>query len=409
MRRSTIAFALLIFAVAAVLRLLVVLNTTDDPMLDIDQSEYLALAQNIEDHGVLSYGRFYRWGDPGKLDAPGPYRPTAVRAPLYPAVLALFSMIGADEVVEMRVVQALLGAGVAALVFLTALPLFGLRPAVVAGFAMALAPASLFLSAAIFSENLFIFLMTLSVWLWGRGQGVLAGMALGAATLTRAVVLPFIAILAVLALVWRFNRALHFKIVLCAVLVIAPWTIRNIETFHRFVPVATLGWGANLFLGTVDTAYGKDTVWSAVNRDPTYLAIKEAPIYAREAEKRMFDAAVERIAADPLHWLGVRLRQYPRLFFESPNMIYPLTPLNSSIERALYLLGTVAFLGLAAFGTVLALRRWRETYHVMAFPLFILAAHIPVLTLERYGLPMVPMLIVLAAFAFSSRRDAYRA
>lgn len=405
----TAAFALLIFAVAAALRLLAVLNTADDPMLDVDQSEYLALAQNIAHHGVLSYGRPYHWGDSGVLDAPGPYRPTAARAPLYPAVVSLFWTLGADPVVEVRVAQALLGAGVATLVFLIALPLVGLRAAVLCGMAMALAPASLLLSIALFSENLFIFLMTLSIWLWGRGRGVLAGIALGAAALTRAVALPFIAILALLALVWRFNRPLHLKIALCAVLVIAPWMIRNLETFHRFVPVATLGWGANLFHGTIDTEYGKDTVHTAVNRDPTFTAIVEAPISALEAEKRMFDAAVERIAADPLRWIGVRLRQYPRLFFESPNYLYPLTPLPSPVVRTLFFAGTLVFLGLALVGGVLALRRWRDTYHVVAFPLFILAAHLPVVTMERYGLPMVPMLIVLAAIALSCRRAAHRA
>lgn len=43
-----------------------------DPMGYVDQSEYLALAQNLVLHDTLSYGRPYRWGDFGVLDAPGP-------------------------------------------------------------------------------------------------------------------------------------------------------------------------------------------------------------------------------------------------------------------------------------------------------------------------------------------------
>ena len=401
--------ALAIFIVAAAIRLFAVWHTTDDPMLDIDQSEYLALAQNLHAHGVLSYGRPYHWGDAGMLDAPGPYEPTAARAPLYPAVIALFWRTSAAPIFEVRVLQALLGAGVALLVFLTALRPFGLRAATLAGAAMALAPASIALSSSLYAESLCIFLLTLATWLWGRQQGVLAGIAFGAAALARAVVLPFLAALALLALIWRFNRSLHLTIVLCAVLVIAPWTIRNMATQHRFVPVATLGWGANLFLGTVDTQYGKDTVWTAVDREPVYRAIQESSMSEVEAEKRLFDAAVTRIAADPLLWLGVRLRQYPRLFVQSPAFLYPLLPLPTLIIRIVYLVGTVAFLGLALWGMAVALLRWPDSYHIAAFPLFVLVAQLPFLTDERYGLPMAPMLVVFAAFALSHKSKLQRA
>jgi 4-amino-4-deoxy-L-arabinose transferase-like glycosyltransferase len=395
------ACALAIFLLALAIRLLAVDQMTYDPMLDIDQSEYLALAQNMRSHGTLSYGRPYHWGDPGTLNAPGPFEPTAARAPLYPALVALLWHGTSPPITETRVVQALLGAGTALFVFLIALRFFGLPTATIAGTAMALAPASILLSVALYSESLCIFLLTLATWFWGRGQGVLAGVAFGLAALARAVVLPFIVVLALLSVVWRHNRALHLRIVLCAVLVIAPWTVRNMVTQHRFIPVATLGWGANLFLGTIDTEYGKDTVWTAVERDPEYKRILQGASSEVDAERHLFDAALARVAADPMHWLGVRLRQYPRLFVQSPSYLYPYVPLPTLVIRIAYLAGTVLFMGLAAWGTVRALRRWPQTYHLAAFPLFILAAQIPFLTDERYGLPMVPMFVVFAALSLT--------
>src|SRR2546422_11215874 len=106
------------------------------------------------------------------------------------------------------------------------------------------------------SEILFTFLLTMGLWLWGQRLGWLAGILLGAATLTRAVLLPFVIVLAVMAVVHKFNRALHMKIVLGAMLVILPWTIRNAVTQHALIPVAVQGWGSNLLFGTIDVPYG---------------------------------------------------------------------------------------------------------------------------------------------------------
>lgn len=203
---------------------------------------------------------------------------------------------------------------------------------------MALAPASIVLAIALFSESLFIFLLTLGIWLWGERRGVAAGIAFGLATLCRPVLLPFAALVAVAALVFRFNRALHLRIALCAAIVVTPWIVRNAVTQHAFIPVSTLGWGANVFLGTIDTPYGKDTVWTASARDPAFTAIIATQTSEVDAERCLFAAGVARVVEAPLHWL--------------------------------------------------------------------LVAQLPVLTDERYGLPMVPMLVVYAAVALSRPRNA---
>ena len=79
------AGALAVVLVAIVVRLLAIPIWGGYPLSDtIDQGEYFALAQNVRLHGAFSYGEPHRWGAPGTLGTPGPYEPTAARAPLYP-------------------------------------------------------------------------------------------------------------------------------------------------------------------------------------------------------------------------------------------------------------------------------------------------------------------------------------
>ena len=70
----------------------------------------------------------------------------------------------------------------------------------------------------------------------------------------RAGLLPFLIVLPFLA----FKRAWRSTLVVSAsaLAVVAPWTLRNAVETHRFVPIATAGWGSNLFQGTLDTPSG---------------------------------------------------------------------------------------------------------------------------------------------------------
>jgi 4-amino-4-deoxy-L-arabinose transferase-like glycosyltransferase len=143
---------------------------------------------------------------------------------------------------------------------------FGFGAALFAGLAMALAPLSAYMTVLLLSETLFTFLLAASLWFWTRKQGVLAGLMLGAATLARAVCLPMVGALLLLSLITKANRALHLKIALMAIVVVAPWTIRNAITMHAFIPVNSIGFGANMLLGTIDVPYGSGNEFMTFNQ-----------------------------------------------------------------------------------------------------------------------------------------------
>ena len=393
--------ALTVFVLACVVRLLAVsyLGETD---IGIDESEYLVLGQNIRFHGVFSFGASHAWGTKGLLDNAGPFEPTAARAPLYPLLIAVLWWQAAPPFEAIGAIQALLGGGVAVLVYLTARNAFGCRVALIAGIAMAFSPQSSMLTAAILSETLFTFLLMCGLCLWGKQRGLMAGLVLGAATLTRPVLLPFIVLIGVFALICRFNRSLHAWILLGALLVIGPWTLRNAVTQHAFIPVQSLGWGATVLLGTVDVPYGTgQNPWTIYREDADFVRILETRPTEREAERRMLRAGVGRIIDDPLRWLWVRVKQYPRLLVDMDEYISPIVPVSSPVLRGAILAATFLFWLLSLIGIFIARPKWRELYHLALYPAFFLVMHFPLFAASRFTAPMIPVLLIFAALALA--------
>lgn len=362
----------------------------------IDQGEYVTLAQNLRLHGAFSYGQPHKWGSRVALDAPGPYEPTAARAPFYPFLVAALWWQDAPPLIEVRLVQVALGAAVAVLVYLIAFEAFGFSAALIAGLAMALAPFTASLTATLLTETLFSFLLTTSLWLWMRRRGVFAGIALGAATLTRAVVLPLIGVVLLLALVAKVNRPLHLKIALAALVVVLPWTARNVVTQHAFIPVNSMGFGANMLLGMVDVPYGSGNEFLTFIKDKGFMDIISSAPTAEEAERRMLKLAGERIGAAPLRWFWVRVKQYPRFWISTGSFVS-----QHPVVRCTFIVGSVAFWGIALAGMALARRRWRELYPIAFFPIMLAGTHFIGTNDDRYSLGLVPMAAIFAGFALS--------
>jgi 4-amino-4-deoxy-L-arabinose transferase-like glycosyltransferase len=398
---NTKKIALTVFVLACIVRLIALWIYTDDNIGTADQSEYLALAQNIKLHGVFSYGAPHTWGAPGLLNTEGPFVPTAARAPLFPLFVASLWWGEDRPLLQIRLAQCLMGGLVAVLVYLIGLGIFGRRTALFAGLGMAFAPVSATLPVAILTESLFTFLLTLGMWLWGRKYFVIAGVVLGMATLTRAILLPILAAIALMTVVLKFNRATHLKLLLGAVLVIAPWAVRNAITQHAFVPVASTGWGANIFLGTFDIPYGAGNLWPIVNKDEDFINIVYNTPTETAAEGRLMQVALERIRASPLHWIYIRIKQFPRLFVSSGNYLLPVLPLPEPMMRVVYPGANVLFLLLSAWGLFQARAQWRRVYPLTLVSFIFCAAQFPGVGEERYITPIVPFLMVFAGYGLA--------
>jgi hypothetical protein len=140
-----------------------------------------------------------------------------------------------------------------------------------------------------------------------------------------------------------------------------------------------------------------------------------------EADRKLFKEALRRIVSNPVGWLKVRARQYTRLYIDSAP--YILGKNNIRLEEAirdgqwLYIVYKLVFtlrifLVVALFwiGIFLARDRLAELSNIILFPVFLMLIHIPLWSENRYLLPLVPFVCIMAAYTlnkfFASGRRA---
>lgn len=358
-----------------------------------DSPVYLALAKNISFHHSFSLTTGI---------------PTASRPPLYPFLIAAFWWTDSAPVTAVVIVQIICGAATVALVYLIAKDRFSHRVALLAALGATLAPMTVHYTAVILTEPGFTFLIVLGFFLWGRNHGVAAGVAFGLAALTRTIVIPFLGCLVLLTFLppWRHNRRLYLLIFASAMAVASVWIVRNAIVFRKFILVQSTGNGVNLFAGTIEPQLYGDDVWTKVIRE---LDSNEGNAQDEADRDRKFMLrAFERIEADPLQYLRARVKQYPRLFLDSGD--YLLGSSNMTFNEALqkrrasvvivktsFMLGNIAVLVLAIYGIFLERRRFVSLSHIILFPVFLCLIHLPMWIESRYSLPMMPLVLILAA------------
>jgi len=318
-----------------------------------DQSQYLELAQNLRTYGVFGTG-----------DVPRAHRP-----PLYPAILAVIGPTG------VQVLQMAAGSALAPLTFAIASLLMPPAGALSAGLAMALAPMSSRYCTLYMTETLFTFLLALGMFFWMIRKPVAGGICFGLATLLRAVLFPFLLVLPLLALRRAWRSAVIVSVT--AIAVIAPWTLRDYFVVHHFVPVASAGWGSNLFQGTLDVP----------RPDPWPFIMRER---AGDMEEALLKRGVQRIRENPGRWLVVRAKQYLLLYIDDSDYI-------RASWKPFFLAGNIALLVLAVLGAW----RLRPGPPVWVFPAFLAVSQLPMWTEARYSLPAVPFLVIMAAGLFA--------
>ena len=172
------------------------------------------------------------------------------RAPGLPFFITAATACHPHNVRAVKYALAACDAGTCAIIASIALLLFPPRregerafPAWLAGIGAALHPIFIAGVCDVRSEPLFMFFLTLAMWLLLRERQVEAGVATALAALTRPSALLCIPLFAL----FRPRRAL--PLVAAAVLTLAPWTIRNLIRFHEPIVVNDAG-GFSFWRGT---------------------------------------------------------------------------------------------------------------------------------------------------------------
>lgn len=326
--------------------------------------------------------------------------------PLYPYFIALpylwFSTI--EAVKWFQVVASALTVPAIGMVAWRA---FGDRAAVVAAVVTAFYPELVWFSVHFWSETLFMLFLW---WALERllcadaelraGPAVAAGLLWGIAILTRETVLYFTPLVA-LWLWWRrpggFGRGAAFA--LCAVLVVAPWTWRNWHQFHAFVPVSTAG-GLNLYQGNAPL-----TRQEVYDRYDAISGRVEQYKWAREQGLR---AILDR---QPW-WIFEKLRDEMPKFWEADSLALihikrgaygPVEAGKAQLAWAVIALPFLIAVGFFVRGLA-ALPLARMPVFLVFFLCFYNGLHVATHGFARYRLPVLPVVLIVAAWAFAQWR-----
>lgn len=327
--------------------------------------------------------------------------PTATSGPLYPLLLAFVYGVFGYSATAIRTVLAVIDVGHCLLWVLIARECLGPRSGLLTGVLIAACPYFVYLVVTAGSDSLFLALHAVFVLLLVRsmqmpthGGFLRTGVALGLATLCRAVSLLMPLFLVPFVLL-RCRRSLArgaIAVMLIAIgfaITLTPWTIRNFARFQRFVPVQTLG-GYHLYLASGDP--GQDTFI----RESTDLTHGARGGVAADGD--YYRSALNRIIRDPVQFARLMGTRLVKMWYVTHS------------GRAPWALGVtnLLLLSLAATGVVLSRRRWESLLVLYAVIAYYVCLHSALFAIFRYLMPVVPALLVFASVALLMAFDRAR-
>jgi 4-amino-4-deoxy-L-arabinose transferase-like glycosyltransferase len=330
--------------------------------------------------------------------------------PLYPYFLAVpYHVFGTLEAAKW--VQAFFATLLVPAVGLVGFRIFGTRVGLTAAALCAFYPELVWFSVHFWVENVFLVLLW---WAFerllasdangSRSAAIAAGLLWGLAILARETGLYFLPVAAAW-MIWRTPhragaplRAALF--VVTTVLTVAPWTYRNYVLFHAVVPVSTAG-GLNLFQGNARLT--RQEVYDL------YEAVQGRIEQYRFGQREGLRAIRER---QPW-WIAEKLHEQMPMFWEAESMAVihvkrgAYGPVRPSVAVAVAVVMLAPYLAVLAF-FVLGLARlgWdRRVLLLVAFLGYYNLIHVATHGFNRYRMPVMPIVFLLAASAFVAWRE----
>jgi 4-amino-4-deoxy-L-arabinose transferase-like glycosyltransferase len=242
--------------------------------------------------------------------------------------------------------------------------------------------------------------------------GAVVGMALLIRPTSFFLLVP-IAVAWLVAAGWRRGAAATAITVVAAILVVAPWTVRNYVVADAFVPISVQNAAIH---GTFNETSANDPVypyaWRAITPEGTALVEQDPPPSEVELQSAFRELAVDYIAANPA--------SVPQAFFWNGLSRYwdvrsPALALNEvAFEGRSRVITTV---GLAMYYVLLPLAvvglfRMRRRRDLLLPVLALALAASVVFTIAsgtRYRAPIEPLIVVLACSVFAPRLSALAA
>jgi 4-amino-4-deoxy-L-arabinose transferase-like glycosyltransferase len=332
--RSSTQIFISLYLIALCFRLVILWLTAMHTPLESDAKIYF-------DKAVLlakgdGYVRF--WPD-------GVFRPTANHVPGTTLFLTMGVLLFGKHEIAGRLMAILISSFSAPLLYRFALNIEGAFPAVLAGLCGALYPTWAFYSVNTLSEPFLMPLLLLALIVthkafessaWGIAFG--AGLAWGAATLVRPVVVPMTGLVA-LYFVSRGKWKGGFVLGLGFLAMLSPWLVRNYMVFGRLL---LANQGGEVLLGS-----NNPYILATPKNYGMWIAPREVPEYREKLEgvrDEITENTIEKQLA--MDYLRQNRKDIPRLvYYKLERWLTPITETG----------GSVRILVLGSYGVLLVL------------------------------------------------------
>ena len=411
--------ALIVFAVALAVRLVYYfINSRTNPSFD-----YLIMDSRYIDE----WARAIAAGDAG--------RAVYFRGPLVPYLFALVHKMGGG-VSAIVLLNHLAGAATCVLVWMLAREYFTRAVALTAGVVAALYWPFIYFEGEVLIEPVYLTLVVLSVWCLGRAIArptlvrlLIAGACVGLAALARPTILILLLAIPFAFAAYRQGRTTTrpraswlrpsaIVVAACAI-VLLPATLHNYSAGRAFVPVTWAG-GLNFYIGNNAEADGRSawipgarSEWMGGEAEALAIASQQAgdSLSAAQASRFYTARGMDFLTTQPAAAAQLLAKKI-YMFWEGP---------ERSNEKYLYFfwdrfgLGRVPMPGfwlVAPFALAGIALSWPRRRELALLYLFVLAYFVGVVVffvVARYRLPVVPVLIVFAAYAMVETFTALRA
>jgi len=343
--------------------------------------------------------------------------PVVERSPGYPFFLAGLYKIFGHSYRCVKFFQIIVSLFILVFIFLLARGIFGDRVAFISAFISAVYPPFLSYNGLLLTETIFTFCIISFVyfaWLAIKEKKkfffFLAGLIIGYGVLVREEAIVFLPAFFLISLIY-FRKDLKRTIilVLVAICVIAPWTIRNYKVFNKFVLVSSQG-GSTLWI----SSYKEE--WLEWHNEDSYLANLTKGLNSIEAADLLRKKGLENIKERPFLYVKFCFKRLVRFWIGShSNTFYGLQDSFAGYIRAKAFLKVVIKVGLLIFNTLLvylgfygilkAIKKMPEKRKEIVFlsiPIvLIMVVHFFLFATTRYQVPIMPFVIVFASYAMA--------
>lgn len=347
---------------------------------------------------------------------PNPYnesigldRVYAFRPPLFPLLWGCVYNVTGGSFLPVRLAFSIFGALTVVLAYLVGFELTGKRAvALLAGLICAFYPPLVWHSVHLMTEPMFILLQTLLIYALLRLNStkqlrwlIIAGLAGGLGILTRSVLIGFMPFLA-LWILWSggwarraWLRTALFTAIVCAVM--TPWILRNYKVFDTLV-ITTTDAGHGAYVANNPKSMGDPRGFWIPEDWSFVLGPGEEQIGEVEANRRLTGLARNFLSEHPATAAKLMARRFVTLwrFWPDPEFV-------ARSHVIIYALSYLPLLPFILGGIWLAHKdlksRMPGLILIDALVLYTTGIHVLILAMMRYREPLMPFLIVLAAYA----------